>query len=157
MWIVGPSRTRPSDNPEQFRTAEQRTPISLDGMAEELTPGLSGRVEATVGEGDTASVLGSGDVPVLGTPRVVALVEAATVAATAKSLPPGQTTVGVRIEIDHLAPTPVGRTVIAEATLATVDGRRLAFDVEVRDGDTVAARGRVLRALVDRQKFLDRL
>ena len=122
-----------------------------------VSAGLRGRVELTVAEADTAPALGSGDVPVFATPRAVALVEAATVAATAGRLEPGQTTVGTRVELDHLAPTPVGRTVVAEATLVVVDGRRLTFDVTVTDGDTLAARGRVQRVTVDRQRFLDRL
>src|SRR5678816_3109035 len=103
-----------------------------------LAPGLSATVLLTVTDADTAQALGPGDVPVLGTPRVVALVEAATVAATARALPPGQTTVGVRVELDHLAPTPVGRTVSAKATLSATDERRLTFEVIVHDGETVA-------------------
>ena len=83
----------------------------------ELEPGLSARVALTVGEADTAQTLGSGDVPVLGTPRVLALCEAATVRATARYLPPGTTTVGTRVELEHLAATPVGGTVTAEARL----------------------------------------
>lgn len=123
----------------------------------QLTPGLAATVELTVADGDTAQSLGSGDVPVLGTPRVVALAEAATVAATTRSLDPGQTTVGVRVELDHQAASPVGRHVIAEATLTTVDGRRLEFEVVVRDQETVVARGKVTRMLVDRQKFVDKV
>jgi predicted thioesterase len=122
-----------------------------------LAPGLSATVLLTVTDADTAQALGSGDVPVLGTPRVVALVEAATVAATARALPPGQTTVGVRVELDHLAPTPVGRTVSAKATLSATDERRLTFEVIVHDGETVAAQGIIRRVLVDRQRFLERL
>lgn len=111
----------------------------------------------TVSDADTAQALASGDVPVLGTPRAVALAEAATVAATTRSLPPGQTTVGVRVELDHKVATPIGRRVVAEARLAKVEGRSLVFDVVVRDGQTVAAEGRVWRVLVDRQRFLERV
>src|SRR5919202_5794841 len=107
-----------------------------------MDQGRAGTVTLRVTEADTAQALGSGDVPVLGTPRVLALVEAATVAATAHRLPPGATTVGTRIELDHRAPTPVGRTVRAEARLAKADGRRLTFEVTVRDGDDVVAEGR---------------
>jgi predicted thioesterase len=114
-------------------------------------------VALEVSEADTAVALGSGDVPVLGTPRVVALVEEATVAAVAKALGPEQTTVGTRVELDHLAATPVGRGVTAQATLTAVDGRKLAFDVVVHDGETVAAKGTVQRVVVDRQRFLERL
>jgi fluoroacetyl-CoA thioesterase len=111
-------------------------------------------VELRVGEADTAVALGSGDVPVLGTPRVLALMEAATVAAAAGALPAGATSVGTRVELEHLAATPIGATVVAEALLSTVDGRRLEFAVTVREGDTVVARGRVERMAVDRARFL---
>src|SRR5262245_20733588 len=114
-------------------------------MAGQLTPGLTAKVELTVADADTAQALGSGDVPVLGTPRAVALAEAATVAATSRSLRPGQTTVGVRVEFDHKAVTPIGRRVVAEARLTKVEGRSLIFDVVVRDGQTVAAEGGVWR------------
>ena len=122
----------------------------------DLAAGLSARVELTVTDADTAQALGSGDVPVLATPRVLALVEAATVAATATRLDTGLTTVGTRVELDHLTATAVGRTVIAEAHLVGVEGRRLTFEVLLRDGDTTAAQGRVERVLVDRHRFVER-
>lgn len=121
-----------------------------------LRPGLAAGVELVVTDADTAQALGSGDVPVLGTPRVLALVEAATVVATRDHLPGGSTTVGVRAELDHRTATPVGRKVVAEARLATVDGRRLLFDVTLRDGGQVAAEGRVERVIVDRHRFVER-
>ena len=120
----------------------------------EFEPGLSAKVELTVTDADTAQSLGSGDVPVLGTPRVLALAEAATVAATARQIPGGVTTVGTRAEIDHRAPTPLGRRVTAVATLSKVDGRKLLFDVEVRDGEDLVAQVRVERVLLDRQRFI---
>src|ERR687885_110269 len=87
-----------------------------------LTPGLSARVELTVTDPDTAQALGSGDVPVLATPRVLALAEAATVAATARQMPGGVTTVGTRADVHHRAATPIGRRITALATLTKVDG-----------------------------------
>ncbi|SCL36899.1 Thioesterase superfamily [Micromonospora rhizosphaerae] len=121
-----------------------------------FAPGLTARVELTVTDADTAQAVGSGDVPMLGTPRVLALAEAATVAATATRMPSGQTTVGLRVELDHRAPTPVGRTVVARTRLAKVDGRRLLFEVAVTDGGETVAEGRVERVLVDRQRFVER-
>jgi fluoroacetyl-CoA thioesterase len=112
------------------------------------------RVELTVTDADTAQALGSGDVPVLGTPRVLALAEVATVGATAARLPPGFTTVGIRVEIEHRAATPIGGRVVAEARLAKADGRRLVFEFLVRDGRQVVAEGRVERIIVDRARFL---
>jgi fluoroacetyl-CoA thioesterase len=126
-------------------------------MPQPLEPGLTGTVSLTVTSADTAQALGSGDVPVLGTPRVVALVEEATVAAVGPALSPEQTTVGSRVELDHKAATPVGRAVLAEAVLTEVNGRKLTFEVTLTDAGALAAQGVVHRVLVDRQKFLDRL
>ncbi len=120
----------------------------------EFAPGLTARVELTVTDADTAQSLGSGDVPVLGTPRVLSLAEAATVVATARQMPGGLTTVGTRAQVEHRAPTPVGRRVVATATLAKMDGRRLLFEVEVRDGDAVVAEVRVERMILDRRRFI---
>jgi predicted thioesterase len=120
----------------------------------EFAPGLAARVELTVTDSDTAQAVGSGDVPVLATPRVLALAEAATVAATAIRTPSGLTTVGVRAEVEHLAATPIGRTVGAQARLSKVDGRRLWFEVTVSEGDRVVAEVRIERLLVDRQQFV---
>lgn len=122
-----------------------------------VVTGLTATVELTVGDGDTAIALGSGDVPVLATPRVVALVEEATVAAVAPALDPGETTVGTRVELDHLLPSRVGAEVAAEARLVTVRRHRLRFAVEVREGDKLVARGTVTRAVVDRERFLESL
>jgi predicted thioesterase len=94
---------------------------------------LTAVVEHTVTERDTARHLGSGDVPVLGTPRLLALAEAATVAALAGHLAEGQTSVGIRVELDHLAATPVGGRLRVRAELAAVDGRTLRFAVEAVD------------------------
>src|SRR5918994_1708142 len=102
----------------------------------ELATGISGSVGSAtlrVTAADTAAEVGSGDVPVLATPRVVALAEAATVNAVRDRLPAGATTVGVRVALFHRAATPVGAVVTARATLAEVDGRTLRFDVVVQD------------------------
>jgi predicted thioesterase len=100
---------------------------------DELTPGLTGTVEAIVTEADTAARLGSGLVPVLGTPALVGLMEGAAVQSLAGHLPPGRTSVGGRIDVRHLAPTPVGMRVRARAELSKVEGRRLVFHVEAWD------------------------
>lgn len=125
-------------------------------MQEPFSPGSTARVELIVTDADTAQAIGSGDVPVLGTPRILALAEAATVAAIARQLPGGTTTVGVRIELDHRAATPVGRTVAALARLTEVQDRRLLFAISVTEGGATIAEGRVERLLVDRQRFLER-
>jgi len=122
----------------------------------EFPPGLTARVELTVTDADTAQSHGSGDVPVLASPRVLALAEAATVAATARHIPGGITTVGVRAELSHLAPTPVGHRVYALATLAKIAGRRLFFEVVVRKDDLLVAEVLVERLLLDRRRFIEK-
>jgi fluoroacetyl-CoA thioesterase len=119
-----------------------------------ITPGLRAGFAYTVTEADTAVAAGSGDVPVLATPRVLALAERASVAAVAGALEEGATTVGARVELEHLTATPVGATVEVEAVLERVDGRRLEFAVRVVDGERLAARGWVIRVVVDREAFL---
>jgi fluoroacetyl-CoA thioesterase len=119
-----------------------------------LVPGLRAAFDHTVADQDTAVALGSGDVPVLATPRVLALAERATVAAVAGAIGPGATTVGARVELEHLAASVVGAAVRVSAELERVDGRVLEFAVELRDGARLAARGHVTRVLVDRDAFL---
>jgi predicted thioesterase len=119
-----------------------------------MQPGVTASVEHVVGEDDTAVALGSGDVPVLGTPRVIALLEAASVAAVRDRLGDGQTTVGTRIEVDHLRPSQVGASVLARAALTSSEGRRLVFAVSLLAGDVELARGTVTRMVVDRARFL---
>lgn len=124
----------------------------------ELTPGLRAEIEVVVAEADTAVRMGSGDVPVLATPRLLALAEAATVKAVGSRLGDGETSVGTRVEVRHRVATPVGGRVTVTAELREVDGRRLAFDFEaVDDQGAVVGDGRVERAVVEREGFLSRL
>lgn len=125
-------------------------------------PGLTAGLTFTVGDADTAEAVGSGDVPVLATPRLLAFAEEATVAALRGRLEPGQTSVGTRVVLDHRAAGAVGAVVAVTARLAEVDGRRLVFDVEAREetGDgpgALVGTGRIERAVVDRARFLSRL
>ncbi len=122
-----------------------------------VEPGARAEIKLTVGEDDTAIAMHSGDVPVLATPRVVALVEEASVAAVDGHLPAGRTTVGMRVQLDHLQPTAVGSTVAAEAVLEKVEGRRLLFTVSVRDHRGLVACGKVTRVIVDAERFLEKL
>jgi fluoroacetyl-CoA thioesterase len=121
-----------------------------------LEPGLTASCSLVVGEADTAVALGTGDVPVLATPRVVALAEAATFDAVSEYLEPGTTTVGYRVQLDHLAPTPVGGTVEVEALLEAVEGRRLTFRVSVNDRHGLVAAGRITRVIVERVRFMEK-
>ncbi|QGG96105.1 thioesterase family protein [Actinomarinicola tropica] len=119
--------------------------------------GSSAAVDLVVADDDTAIAIRSGDVPVLATPRLVALFEEAAVAAVAGQLDEGMTTVGMRVQVDHLAPTAVGSTVTAEATLERIDGRRLVFTVAARDSRGLVGAGKVTRVVVDTDRFLDKL
>ncbi len=118
---------------------------------------MSAEQDHTVGDDDTAIALGSGDVAVLATPRLLAWCEAATVRAVAAELDEGTTTVGMRVQIDHLAPTAIGRVVTTSAELDKVEGRRLIFIVTAHAGGELVADGRVTRVVVDRDRFLARL
>jgi len=126
-------------------------------MVEGITPGLSAESEMVVGPENTARHLGSGGVEVLATPELVRLMERAAVAAVDPRLPPGMATVGARIDVEHLAPTPVGMFVIARAELVAVEGRRLTFQIVARDEHEVVGRARHERAIIDLERFAGRL
>jgi predicted thioesterase len=116
--------------------------------------GAVGSAHLIVGEADTAIALGSGDVPVLGTPRVVALLEKAAVAALVGDLAVGTTSVGTHIAVDHVAASIVGAQVEATAEVVEVDGRTVSFRLSAQDGDRTIATGSHLRIVVDRERFL---
>jgi predicted thioesterase len=116
--------------------------------------GLRGEARLVVGDADTAAALGSGDVNVLGTPKLVALFEQATVEALQGVLDDGQSSVGMRVQIDHLQPTPVGAEVVVEATLDKIEGRRLTFTVTASDSGGLVAAGKVTRVMIDVDKFM---
>jgi fluoroacetyl-CoA thioesterase len=121
-----------------------------------MAVGLRGTMRVVVAEADTAAALGSGDVPVLGTPRLLALAEAATVASLAGRLPPGATTVGASVALRHRRPSPVGSAVVVEAELTEVDGPRLTFTFTARSegSDQLIGTGTIERAVVHRESFL---
>jgi len=121
-------------------------------------PGARTTQRFVVSDDDTALALGSGDVPVLGTPRLLAWCEAATCAAVAPGMPDSTTTVGTRVTLEHLHPTAVGSPVDVTAVLAHADGRLLRFEVVVRDeAGKVVAHGEITRVAVQRDRFLTRL
>jgi predicted thioesterase len=105
---------------------------------------------------NTAQALGSGTVPVYATPALVALLEEAAVNALRPVLDAGKTSVGTRIDISHLAATPIGMAVSAQATLTAVDGRRLTFAVRADDEAELIAEGVHERVVVDEERFLAR-
>jgi fluoroacetyl-CoA thioesterase len=121
-----------------------------------LEAGLRGDSKMTVTASDTARALGSGDVEVLGSPRLIALCEEATLVAIANALEPGMTTVGMRVQFDHLQPTPVGADVTAEAVLERIEGRRLVFNVSAEDSGGLVGAGKITRVVVDVERFMTR-
>jgi len=120
--------------------------------------GDRGVIRAVVTDDDTAVALASGGLPVLGTPRLLAWCEAATCRAVEGALPPGSSSVGTAVRLEHLAASGVGEQVTVVALVASVEGRRLRFEVEATDAvGTVVGRGTVERVVVDDERFLARL
>ena len=122
-----------------------------------LEVGLKYESRLTVGAENTALALGSGDMEVLATPAMVALMENAAMKAVADHLPEGSTTVGIEISTLHLKASAVGASVVAEATLDEVDGRRLVFSLKAWDDSGVIGEGKHTRFIVDRERFLSKL
>ena len=139
-------------------TYRWRTPGYMTGMSEPMPPvGASARVPHTVTEADLARTLGTGDVPVLASSRLLTWAEGATCAAIDADLDESQTTVGTGLELQHEQPSPRDATVLVQATLARVDERLLVFDFHAEHDDgQVVGRGHVTRVLVDRERFLTR-
>jgi len=120
----------------------------------ELRIGLRGKAALRVTPNHTAEALGSGDVPVFATPALVALLETAAVNAVLGKLAPGETTVGTWLEVSHLAATPVGAEVSAEAELIAVGGRKLTFTVVAHDNRNKIGKCQHHRLIVSRDRFL---
>ncbi len=122
-----------------------------------LQEGLTHTSQLTVSEAVTAIRMGSGDMPVLATPAMMALMENAAMLAVADHLPEGSTTVGGHITSSHLKPTKLGDTVTATATVTRIDGKKIEFKVEAHCGETLLGEGNHLRFIVDKEKFMSRL
>lgn len=119
--------------------------------------GLTHTSVLTVGDAHTAQAMGSGDMPVLATPVMIALMENAAMLAVDQELPEEQTTVGTHIDVSHLKPSPVGAEVFATAELMEVEDRRLTFHVVAMQGDQVIGEGTHVRYIVSRERFLAKL
>ncbi|MBQ3363653.1 MAG: thioesterase family protein [Muribaculaceae bacterium] len=122
-----------------------------------IQEGLTHTSQLTVTDAVTAIAMGSGDMPVLATPTMMALMENAAMLAVAQHLPEGCTTVGGHITSSHLKPSKLGDTITATATVTRVEGKKIEFKVEARCGDVLLGEGTHLRFVVDRDKFLSRL
>ena len=121
-----------------------------------LETGLNARVDKTVEYKDTAKAVASGLAEVFATPSMIALMENAAYLAVQPQLPKGASTVGIRIDAQHLAATPVGLKVWAEAELVAVDGRKLTFDIQAYDEMEKIGSAKHERFVIEEQKFLAR-
>jgi fluoroacetyl-CoA thioesterase len=123
----------------------------------QLNPGRTGSAELVVGVEHSAPSIGSGLVPVLGTPVMINLIEAAALAAVERLLPPGHQSLGIHLDVRHFAATPIGMRVRATAELTAVDGRTLSFRVEARDDLEPIGDGTHQRVVVNVARFDQRV
>ena len=121
-----------------------------------LPIGLKGLAETIVTEENTAAAMGSGLLPVFATPAMLALMEQAAASSVQPFLPEGQGTVGTRLEVSHLAATPIGLTVRAKSELIAVDRRKLRFAVRAWAGDELIGEGEHERFVIDNARFLEK-
>lgn len=119
-----------------------------------LKVGIKGAASVTVTESNTAVAYGSGGVSVFATPAMIGLMEKAALTSVEPLLDSGMTTVGTRVDVQHLAATPIGMVVTAESELVEIEGKRLVFRVEARDEVEAVGRGTHERYIVPEQKFL---
>ncbi|HSM42229.1 MAG TPA: thioesterase family protein [Afifellaceae bacterium] len=124
---------------------------------DKIEPGLAGEAEMVVGTSDTAPRVGSGRIAVLATPKMINLMEEAALAAVEHLLPDGKQSLGTHIDVSHVAATPVGMKVTAEAELTAVDGRKLTFFIRARDEMDVIGEGRHERVVVTAASFQTRV
>lgn len=118
--------------------------------------GATCEVKMIVGKEDTAATYGSGAIEVFASPVMFGLMESAALKAVANDLPDGYSTVGIRLDVEHLAPSPVGMEVRAMCELLEVEGKKLTFKVEAYDEVELIGRGTHIRYIVDFEKFSKR-
>lgn len=120
----------------------------------ELTIGMKGEKSIAVTIGNTALAMGSGTLRVFATPAMIALCEGCCAESVESVLDAGMTTVGTKVDVEHVAASPVGAPVLCRSTLITVDGRKLEFEVEVYDNEKLIGKGTHTRFIVDAEKFV---
>ncbi len=126
-------------------------------MSLEIPSNLVCAEEIAVGPEHSAKHVGSGDVEVLSTPSMIAFMEMVALNCVQRYLPDNMTTVGIRVDVKHLNPAPVGSKIVVEAKLVKIEGKKLVFEVRAKLGDTVIGEGVHERYIVDRQRFLDKV
>lgn len=125
-------------------------------MSSRLKPGIKGDASAEVTDRNTAVAYGSGGVRVFATPAMIGLMEKAALSSVDPLLEEGQTTVGMKVDVEHLAATPIGMTVTARSELLDVEGRKLTFKVDAHDGVDLVGSGTHMRFIVPKEKFMAR-
>lgn len=126
-------------------------------MRESLVPGVTGEARHRVVTEDLVSFHRAGMPPVLATPWLLDVMETASYEAIRPHLDPGEASVGIGFEFEHLAPTPAGDTIVATARVTAVEGKRISLDFEARDSHELVARGKHVRAVIDLARFRERL
>lgn len=126
-------------------------------LTAKISEGLSGSAQTEVTENNTAIAYGSGSISVFATPAMIGLMEKAALSSVAPLLPDGYSTVGIKVDVEHIAATPVGGTVQAKSELQELDGRRLVFVVEAYDDKKLVGRGTHERFIVATEKFLQKV
>lgn len=122
-----------------------------------IETGLRGSAREEVSEKNTAIAYGSGSINVFATPAMIGLMENAALSSVDPLLPEGHSTVGIKVDVEHVAATPVGGFVEARSELLEIDGRRLIFKVEAFDGKDLVGRGRHERFIVTTERFLSKV
>lgn len=123
----------------------------------QLRVGLTGTASMLVTEERLATYVGSGGVPVFASPMLIAAIEAAAVDCLGGNLPADHESLGVHLDVAHTAPTPIGLTVTATATIKAIDGRKVTFDVSASDGVSRIGSGVHTRIVVDTARFMARI
>lgn len=122
-----------------------------------LAKGLTHTSQTVVNENNTAIALGSGDMKVLATPAMIALMENAAMLCVAPHLPEGSTTVGSMISSSHIKPSAIGANIEATAELVEIENRKLTFKVTATENEVLIGEGTHIRYIVDRERFLSKL
>lgn len=125
-------------------------------MQHEITTGITGEKSVAVKIENTALAIGSGTLRVFATPAMIALIEGCCAESVEDMLPQGITTVGTKVEVEHLAASPIGASILCKSKLTAYDGRRLDFEVEVFDNAGLIGKGTHTRFTVDAQRFIDK-
>ena len=152
VWVQVPLAVRAKKKVKNLLFCNLQAYTHLD-----METGLQHTSTLVVTNDNTAEHMGSGDMPVLATPAMTALMENAAMIAVSQALPEGVSTVGGHINVSHIKPTAIGQEVSATATLIAIEGKKLSFHVCAYQADTLIGEGEHIRFIVDRERFLEKI